>query len=310
VAVLRTRHLQVFLAVARTGSMQRAAREVHLTQPAISKITAEIEAIFAASLFLRTKRGVTLTESGRVLASRANLVLNDLESAKEEIAAIEQGALGRVRLGVLPVAEATILPSTLLALRQSAPRLAIQIEEGTRSVLLSALRRGEIDCVVGRLDDGPAPKDLRVEKLIQLPIKLVVAPSHPLTALRRPSWRDLARYPWILPQQGAPIRAVIDHQFSAAGLALPQPMIESTSMRLIHAVLRGTDLIGVMSEDAALNYARAGDLAIVPIALAGVLPHVGVIIRDAYVSRALDAFLAAIRKTCQARGRGRADGSS
>ena len=94
---LKTRHLQVFLAVAKTGSMQHAARDVHLSQPAISKLIGELEAIFGAPLFERSRRGVTPTECGHALMARARLMLNDFESAKGEISAIASGALGRVR---------------------------------------------------------------------------------------------------------------------------------------------------------------------------------------------------------------------
>jgi len=296
---LKTRHLQVFLAVAKAGSMQRAARDVHLTQPAISKLIGELEETLGAPLFERSKRGVVPTECGQALIGRAQLVLNDLESAKEEIAAIARGVIGRVRVGVLPVAEARLLSTTLLALRKTAPGLAVQIEDGTRDVMLSALRRGEIDCVIGRLDAGAGERDLHIEKLIQLPIAIVVGPSHPLVRKRRPSWSDLLAYPWVLPQRGGPIRTAIDREFTDLGLALPQPAIESTSFRLIQAVVSETDMIGVMSHEASLGYARTGVLAVLPLKLAGQLPHIGVITRTPAASKALNTFLTTLRQECK-----------
>lgn len=298
--LLRTRHLQVFLAVAKAESMQRAAAEVHLTQPAISKLIVELEQVFGTKLFIRSRQGVALTEGGRALAARAGHILNDIENARHEVFAIASGALGCVRIGVLPVVEARLLPATLLALRRSAPGLSAQIEEGTRAVLMNALRRGEIDCVIGRLDPGEQDRDLRIEKLVRLPIKVVASPKHPLARRRRLSWADVAAYPWILPKAGAPIRTVIDREFVEAGVTSPLPMIESTSIRLNLAVLSGTDMIGVMSEDAALGYSRAGDLAILPVALSGSLPHVGVVTRSSHVSQALHIFLAELRVQCQA----------
>ena len=121
---LRIRHLDVLLAVAAEGSMQRAAQRVHLTQPAISKLVREMEAMFGAPLFERSKRGVTLTECGRALATRAEYLLNDVERAREEIAAIGKGTLGSLRIGALPVVESTLLPKSLMALRRIAPALA------------------------------------------------------------------------------------------------------------------------------------------------------------------------------------------
>jgi DNA-binding transcriptional LysR family regulator len=297
---LKTRHLQVFLAVAKTGSMQHAARGVGLTQPAISKLIVELERIFGAPLFERSKRGVTPTECGCALMDRAQLMLNDIESAKGEILAIARGAVGRVRVGVLPVAETPMLSRTLLALRKSAPGLAVQVEDGTRPVLLSSLRRGELDCMISRLDVGAGDQDLHVEKLVRMPISIVVSPSHPLARAKRVSWSDLARYSWILPRPGSPIRTVIDQQFAHAGTVPPAPMIESTSIRLNQAVLAGTDMIGVMIYDAAHTYARSRELAILPVKFFSQPPYIGVITRSPQASHALGTFLAALRAQCKA----------
>jgi molybdate transport repressor ModE-like protein len=298
---LKTRHLQIFLAVAKAGSMQHAARDVGLTQPAISKLIGELEKVFGAPLLDRSKRGVTPTECGRALMDRAQLMLNDLESAKGEILAIARGAIGHVRIGVLPVAETPILSRTLLALRKSAPSLAVQVEDGTHSALLGSLRRGEIDCMISRLDVGAGDQDLHIEKLVEMPISVVASPSHPLAHAKQVSWPDLARYSWIMPRSGTPIRAVIDQQFIHAGTVPPVPTLESTSIRLNQAVLAGTDMIAIMIYDAASAYARSGQLAILPVKFLSRPPYIGVITRSPQLSHALDTFLAVLRAQCKTR---------
>lgn len=279
--------------------MQRAAHDVHLTQPAISKLIAELEETFGAALFERSRRGVAPTQCGRALIGRAQLVLNDLENVRDEIAAIARGDTGCVRVGILPVAEARLLATTLLALRKTAPGLMVQIEDGTRDVMLNALRRGEIDCMIGRLDDGAYDRDLHVEKLIQLPIAVVVSPSQPLASKRRPSWNDLLPYQWVMPQRGAPIRTAIDREFTERNLPAPTPGIESTSFRLIQAVVSETDMIGVITHEASLAYVRTGELAILPLKLSSPLPYIGVITRAPFVSTALTTFLTALRRECR-----------
>ena len=251
---LRMRHLDVLLAVAAEGSMQRAAQRVHLTQPAISKLVRELETMFGAPLFDRSKRGVTLTECGRALAIRAEYLRNDIERAREEVAAIGRGTLGSLRIGALPVVESALLPQSLMALRRIAPALRIRIQDGTSASLLDSLRRGEIDCVIGRLDAGADGKDIRAEKLLRLPTRIVARRRHPLAARKRVTPDELASYPWVLPQPGAPIRTVIDGVFAAAGVAAPVPLVESTSIRLNYELVRSSDMIGVMPDDAATAY--------------------------------------------------------
>jgi DNA-binding transcriptional LysR family regulator len=279
--------------------MQHAAREVGLTQPAISKVVGELERIFGAPLFERGRRGVIPTECGRALMDRAQLMLNDFESAKGEILAIARGAIGRVRIGVLPVAETPILSRTLLALRKSVPSLAVQVEDGTHAALLGSLRRGEIDCMISRLDVRAGDQDLHIEKLIEMPISVVASPSHPLTHARQVLWSDLARYRWIMPRPGTPIRAMIDQQFIQAGTVPPVPMIESTSIRLNQAIVARTDMICLMIYDAARAYARSRQLVILPVKFFSQPPYIGVITRSPQVSHALATFLAVLRAQCK-----------
>lgn len=297
---LRTRHLEVLLAVAAAGSMQRAAQRIRLTQPAISKLIGEVEAIFGTALFERSKRGVSLTESGQALVERAQFLLNDLDRVQEEIAAIDSGTMGHLRIGALPVVESAILPQSLLALRKEAPALRIQIEEGTRAALLASLRRGELDCVIGRLDVGSDETELCCETLLRLPVLVVTASRHPLARKKRVTLSDLAAYPWVLPRKGAPIRTVVDSLFVSAGLAAPVPLIESTSIRLNYELVRTSDMIGVMSEAAATTYAAQRRLAILPFDLGDRLPDVGVMMRSARMSKAMALFLRILREQCNA----------
>jgi DNA-binding transcriptional LysR family regulator len=153
--------------------------------------------------------------------------------------------------------------------------------------------------VIGRLDAGEGDRDLQIEKLIQLPVAIVVRSSHPLTRKRRLSWADLLLYPWVLPHRGAPIRTAIDREFTDIGLTPPIPAIESTSFRLIEAVVSETDMIGVITYEASLSYTRTGELAVLPIKLSNPLPHIGVITRTHVMSNALGTFLAALREQCK-----------
>ena len=298
-SALRMRHLDVLLAVAAEGSMQRAAQRVHLTQPAISKLVRELETMFGATLFERSKRGVALTESGRALAIRAEYLVNDVRRAREEVAAIGRGTLGSLRIGALPVVESSLLPQALMALRRIAPSLHIRIQDGTSAALLASLRRGEIDCVIGRMDAEASGNDLRAEKLLRLPVRIVARRRHPLAQQKKLTARQLAAYPWVLPQYGAPIRTVIDGVFAGAGLPALVPLVESTSIRLNYELVRSSEMIGVMPEDAAQDYLAGRALSILAFDLGDWLPFVGVTTRMAPASQALNLFLRVLRETSE-----------
>ena len=295
---LRIRHIDVFLAVARYSGIQEAARHVHLTQPAVTKIVDELESIFGAQLIERAGRGIVLTESGTALAHHMRSIRVSVERTGEEVGAIAQGTLGHIRLGVHPAAEVGILPTTLLAVRERAPDLTIGIEEGTRRFLLTALRRGEIDGVIARLNSNPEENDLTRIELIEIPVSIVCGARHPLTKMRRVSWHDTSKFPWILPETGTPIRKIIEQKFSTLGLIPPKPAFTSTSIRLNHLLLAGADMIGVMTDDNAHDYCKAGVLATLDLPMAITPPPAGIIMRSDFRSRAMEIFLDILREKC------------
>lgn len=293
---LRMRHLEVVLAVAEAGSMQRAAERVRLTQPAISKLIGEIEALLGAPLFVRSKRGVALTESGQAFIGRAEALLNDVEQSRNEAVAISKGLLGDLRIGMLSVAEGDLLPKGLLALRQVAPGLQVRIEEGTYVALVLALKRGELDCVIGRLEAGTRDIELETVALVRQPIHPVVRVGHPLARRKRVPLPELAQCSWVLPRLNAPVRVAIDRMFIEAGLSPPVPFVESTSIRLNYELLLASDMVGVMTADATADYVKRGKLVTLPLPFGENLPPVGVMLRPGQRSSTMRLFLDVLKK--------------
>jgi DNA-binding transcriptional LysR family regulator len=302
ISSLRMRHLEVVLAVASAGSMQRAVQRIHLSQPAISKLIKEIEAILGVALFERSKRGVILTESGRAFVVRAEALLNDVEQSRREAVAIGKGLRGNLRIGMLAVIESSLLPKSLLALQKIAPGLRVSIEEGTYSALLDALVRGELDCVIGRLEAGERVREtgreieLETTVLTRPPVHIVVRAAHPFARRKRLPLAALAESTWVLPRSNAPVRAAIDKLFVQAGLVPPVPLVESTSIRLNYELLRASDMIGVMTADATADYVARGKLAILPLAFGQALPPIGVMQRPGQRSNAMGLFLDVLKK--------------
>ncbi|NBS02790.1 MAG: LysR family transcriptional regulator, partial [Rhizobiales bacterium] len=96
------RELRLFLAVAQSGSILKAANEIGLTQPALSKSIAELERTFGVRLFDRTNRGVTTTPQGEVLLRRATGMFEELRQAVDELGALADASIGELRLGGTP----------------------------------------------------------------------------------------------------------------------------------------------------------------------------------------------------------------
>jgi DNA-binding transcriptional LysR family regulator len=140
--------LEVFRAVARSGSITSAARSLRFTQSAVSRQVAALESDLGVALFDRLPRGVALTEEGRSLLPHAEAVLERLDRARRELAAIRDGGGGRLRVGAFPTAVAALVPQALAAFRDRHPEVALSLVEGLTPRLLGRLDAGDADVVV------------------------------------------------------------------------------------------------------------------------------------------------------------------
>ncbi|MER7501372.1 LysR family transcriptional regulator [Nonomuraea pusilla] len=151
--------LRVLLAVARTGSLTAAAKELHYSQPSISHHLARLEAETGARLLQRAGRGVRLTETGRLLAERAADIIGRLDAAEEELAAHVGLRSGRVRLAAFPSALGTFVPRAAMRLARDHPGLRLHLTETEPPEALRLLRAGRVDVAVVFRYDDTAPDD-------------------------------------------------------------------------------------------------------------------------------------------------------
>src|SRR5688572_24194539 len=138
-------HLKVLAAVARTGSVTEAAKELHYSQPSVSHHLARLEAATGAKLIQHVGRGIRLTPEGQLLANRASEILGRVESASNELAAQVGLQAGRVRLAGFQSALSTLVPKAAAALARKHPGIELSLVDVHPVDALRMLRRGEID---------------------------------------------------------------------------------------------------------------------------------------------------------------------
>ncbi|MEU2200358.1 LysR family transcriptional regulator [Isoptericola sp. NPDC019482] len=148
--------LRVLAAVARTGSVTAAARELHYAQPSVSHHLARLEAEAGIALLQRAGRGVRLTEAGRLLAARAEEILGRVEGARRELDALAGLRAGRARLAAFPSALATLVPAAVAGLRAAHPGLGVGLVEAEPPEAVAALQAGDVDvALVFQHTDAP-----------------------------------------------------------------------------------------------------------------------------------------------------------
>jgi DNA-binding transcriptional LysR family regulator len=193
------RRVLVFRTVARAGSLSAAARELGWTQPAVSQHLQRLEREAGTPLLVRSTRGVTLTEAGRLLLGRADAVAGELHMAAEEMASLAQLRGGRVRLIAFPSAAATIVPAALRLLRRDHPSIEVGMVEAEPPETWAAVREGEADLGLVFGYDGPPPDDgdLTWVPLGTEPVDLVLPADHPAAGRRAVRLGALADDTWI-----------------------------------------------------------------------------------------------------------------
>ena len=296
----RLRHLELIAEVYENRSILRASKRLNLTQPTVTKALQDVESTLGLKLFERTNRGIEPTEYGEIFARHAKVVLAQLRHAAEELESLRVGYSGKVSVGTLLAASASILPDAITLLKQERPAVAISVIVGTYDVLMPSLLAGDLDMVLGRLPAEGRNRALVYEEFYNEPICVVARRGHPLTRKRRLGLQELADAAWLLPLPETALRRQVERAFVEAGAALPRNVIESVSILTNRMLLRKSDCVGVMPYHVALDDVEHGLLAILPVKLKSIEGPVGVILRaPGGLAPAAAAFLECLRTAAQ-----------
>ncbi len=186
--------LRYFLQVAARGNFTRAAEDLRISQPALSRSIQKLEEELGQPVLERKTRAVSLTDAGLLLKERAQQVLAILDDTKAEIT--DDGESGRVRVGAIPTIAPFFLPEILRRFSAAFPKATVIVHENTTELLLKCCTQGEIDLAIIAL---PVPaKYLDVEELFEEELLLVLPLGHPLADKPRISLRDVEPYPFVL----------------------------------------------------------------------------------------------------------------
>ena len=235
-----------------------------MTQPAVSKAIAELEAILDVQLFDRSRRSLTLTAAGEMFARFAQAGMATVRQGLDTLEEARSGA-GFVAFGALPTVAAGLVPKALVAFSAGSFACRTRVESGPSPYLLGLLRTAAIDFVVGRLP-GPAAMDgLSFEQLYAETLALVVRPGHPLAEAATLSIEAVARHQLLLPPAGAIIRPAVDALLIGGGVGRPQNPIETVSNSLGRAYALASDAVWIISESVVARDLAAGVLRRLPV---------------------------------------------
>ncbi|MDH6108806.1 DNA-binding transcriptional LysR family regulator [Kitasatospora sp. MAP12-15] len=267
------RALEVLLAVARSGSLNAAARELGVTQQAVSARITSVEAQTGVPLVLRTPQGSTLTPAGVVAAEWASRLLDVAAEVELGLAALRQDRRTRLRVSAsLTIAE-HLLPGWLVSLQAAAqrsgqPAAEVVLIAANSDTVIDQVRHGQAD--LGFVEGPSTPRDVRSRVVAHDVLTLVVRHDHPWARRRRPvTAEELNRTPLVSREHGSGTRDVLAAALNAAlgpeAVQGPPVMALSTTAAVRAAVLAGAGP-AVLSELAVADDLTSRRLHQVPVA--------------------------------------------
>ncbi|CAN5909976.1 LysR family transcriptional regulator [soil metagenome] len=249
--------LRTFVAVAREGSITRAAELLHLSQPAVSAHIKAVEDVLGLALFERTPRGMSLTRDGERLLVKAEHTLAAHQELMEEAARIKGQVGGKLRLGAGSNSSNDAIGRLITTLSERWPDVEVVLEHGTSQEILIGLRNGSLDAGFYNEAGDPDP-DLATRDVSQF-TTFLVAPAG-LVAISEPlDWRALAELPWVYPTSSACCGRTAESLFKLHQIR-PKRIISVDREDVTRTLIAGRIGVGLLHDETAKAASARGEV--------------------------------------------------
>ena len=249
-------------AVARAGSIRKAAEKLHVASTALNRMILELEEQAGTPLFERLPRGVRLTAAGEVLVHTVRRSLSDLRSAQSQIEQLRGLVRGTVRLGCAESVATDLIPNAVAQYQAQHPGVQFQVVSGVTHQLVQLLGQDELELV---LVHDPAPSDdLQVISRLHQPLCAMVRPDHPLAGRTSLRLAECQPYAVALGDHSFGSRRLLDAVMARSRIVM-RPLIEASTVQLLKEFTRQTGAISFQFEIGTLQEKRRGELVSIPL---------------------------------------------
>ena len=226
---IKLRDLHILSALVKSGSMGRAAKQLAISQPVVSKTIADLERTLGVRLLDRTSQGVEATVYGRALLNCGTAVFDDLRQGMQAIAFLSDPTVGQLRVGGAGPFIDGLIPSAIARLADRYPRIECHVIESDPPTLCRMVRERQIDLAILRTSGSIYSEDLGSDALFEEPLFIIAGLDNPWSRRRKIDLTDLLDEPWALPELDNVASALIADGFRSAGIVPPTPQVVSDS---------------------------------------------------------------------------------
>jgi DNA-binding transcriptional LysR family regulator len=264
---LKLRDLHIFLAVAQRGSMAKAAAELAISQPAVSKAIADMEYALGLRVLDRSRHGAEPTIYGRALAKRGAAIFDELKQGVDELEFLADPTAGELRVGNTEATTASVLPAIIDQLLQQYPRVNLKFFQAVFGTMqYRELRERSIDLLFGRIPTPFVEEDLEAQVLFDDPIGVIAGPGSRWARCRKLKLSDLANERWVLPPSESLPGSTNISLFHALGLDAPRAPVTTLSIHLACNLVATGRFVTILPLSI-LRFAAKDSLKVLPIKL-------------------------------------------
>lgn len=276
---LRLKHWALLASLGDEGTLNSAANEISVSQPAATKMLADIESAFGFRIFSRHPRGLRVTELGAEVVGYARQSQASLSRFIEDLDNKRSGGHGQLVIGAIMGAAPDVVAGAVARIKQERPLLNVRIIGETSDQIALLLARHELELAVGRLA-SPLQHDIfDFQPLANETLQVVVRAGHPLVRRKNISLAVLMDWPWILQPLASPARQLIEAEFSQANLGSPRNAVECSSVFAILQLLQNSDAVSIVSESVVRDHVRAKLIRRLPLVVGLDLKGFGILTR-------------------------------
>jgi DNA-binding transcriptional LysR family regulator len=274
---LKLRDLHIFLTVVQCGSMTKAASQLSVSNPVISKAIADMEHTFGVRLVDRRPQGVEPTMYGRALLDRGLAAFDELRQAVSHIEFLADPSAGELRIGASIVLASGIGAATIDQLSRRYPGIVFHLFAGESGLVYRALEERKVDLAVSHIFAPVPPNDADVEILYEECQAVVAGEDNPWTRRRKVTLADLVNEPWVLPPPDTLTGSVVAEAFHASDLDVPRGTVITSTTPVRNALVATGRFLTIVS-NSVLTFSRDNTrLKRLPISLPTTRRSVGII---------------------------------
>lgn len=296
---LNLRQLQTFVTVARLSSFTRAARLLHLSQPALTKQVRQLEETLGVRLFDRNTRTVELTRIGKELTPVVNQLLQEIEAVVVNTKELAAQSRGIIRIAALPSISSTILPTAVARFKERYPGISVILKDVVAQRLVTMVKAEEVDFGIGSLN--VADPEVRFSLLLTDRMIVVFSPGSALERKKTIGLTDLVGLPLVLMDPGSSVRKLVDQAFESIG-EFAKPAFEATYMSTAAGMVKAGLGVTILPSSA-FEMGELTGLRTRPIMRPALTREIGVIEKSGRsLAPAAESFLQTMKVVCKELG--------